>query len=93
MQRLHVLAGAGGKPVLRCTAARVSLADLRTKSWLGPRSREISVGAKDPESPSCPQFALGLGPALCSWHLFKSQCGEGSPGLATTACICQEHTG
>ena len=51
------------------------------------------MGAKDPKSPSCPQFALGLGPALCAWHLCKSQCREGSPALAATACIYQEHTG
>lgn len=84
VQRLHVLAGAGGEPVLRRTAARVSLSDLRTKSRLGPWSGEVGVGAKDPEAPSCPQIALSLGPALCSWHLCKGQCREGSPGLAAT---------
>lgn len=84
MQRLHTLAGAGGEPVLWRTAAGVSLPDLRTKSRLGPWSGEVGVGAKDPEAPSCPQIALSLRPALCSWHLCKSQCGEGSPGLAGT---------
>lgn len=63
----------------------------KVTAW--PLSGEVGLGAKDPEGLACPQFALGLRPALCSRHLRKSQCGEGSPGLAATACICQEHIG